>query len=70
MVGLTGKDGQGELIIEDDGDGFPKQPTAQPGVGLSIMNYRAVMVGGSLKVQPNQICGVTVCCKFPLRNVE
>jgi PAS domain S-box-containing protein len=70
LIRLTGKDGQGELTIEDDGDGFPKQPTAPPGVGLSIMNYRAVMIGGSLKVQPNELCGVSVCCKFPLRNLQ
>jgi PAS domain S-box-containing protein len=70
FIRLAGKDGTGELTIEDDGDGFPEQPTTQPGVGLSIMNHRAVMVGGSLKVQPNQNRGVTVSCKFPLRNVE
>jgi PAS domain S-box-containing protein len=70
LIRLCNKEGQGELSIEDDGDGFPKQPSGQPGVGLSIMNYRAVMAGGSLKVQSNQFRGVTVCCKFPLRNVE
>jgi PAS domain S-box-containing protein len=70
LIRLAGKDGTGELSIKDDGDGFPKHPTTQPGVGLSIMNYRAVMIGGSLKVQPNQNRGVTVNCKFPLRNVE
>jgi PAS domain S-box-containing protein len=60
----------GELSIQDDGDGFPPQPTSQPGFGLSIMNYRAVMVGGSLKVQPNQPRGVSVTCKFPLRSPQ
>jgi PAS domain S-box-containing protein len=69
-IQLTGKEGNGELTIEDDGDGFAMQPISQPGVGLSIMNYRAMMVGGSLKIQPNLERGVTVCCKFPLRPVE
>jgi PAS domain S-box-containing protein len=70
VIRLASKDGSGELDIEDDGDGFPKQPSAPPGVGLSIMNYRAVMVGGSLKVRPGQNGGVTVSCKFPIRNIE
>jgi hypothetical protein len=34
------------------------------------MNYRADMVGGSLKVQPNQERGITVTCMFPIRGVE
>jgi PAS domain S-box-containing protein len=70
VIGLSGKNGAGMLTIQDDGDGFPKKPINQPGVGLSIMNYRADMVGGSLKVQPNQDRGVTVTCIFPIRSIE
>jgi PAS domain S-box-containing protein len=70
LIGLAQGTDFGELSIQDDGDGFPPQPTSQPGFGLSIMNYRAVMVGGSLKVQPNQPRGVTVMCKFPLRSPQ
>jgi PAS domain S-box-containing protein len=69
-VGLSRKNETGTLTIRDDGDGFQKQESAQPGVGLSIMNYRADMVGGSLKVQPNEDRGVTVTCMFPIRNFE
>jgi PAS domain S-box-containing protein len=69
-VGLSRKNETGTLTIRDDGDGFQKQEAAQPGVGLSIMNYRADMVGGSLKVQPNEDRGVTVTCMFPIRNFE
>ena len=36
-------------------------------VGLNIMNYRANMVGGSLKVQPNASRGITVTCMFPIQ---
>ncbi|MGB2666511.1 MAG: PAS domain S-box protein, partial [Candidatus Acidiferrum sp.] len=70
VIRLTSKEGTGELTIQDDGDGFPKKPTGQPGVGLSIMNYRAVMVGGSLELQANPDRGISVSCKFPIRNVE
>jgi PAS domain S-box-containing protein len=70
VMGLKSQNGVGVLRIQDDGDGFPKQPASQPGVGLSIMNYRADMVGGSLKVQPNEGRGITVTCTFPNRSVE
>jgi PAS domain S-box-containing protein len=70
VIGLSGKNGAGMLTIQDDGEGFPKKPSSQPGVGLSIMNYRADMVGGSLKVQPNEERGITVTCMFPIRGVE
>jgi PAS domain S-box-containing protein len=70
LVGLSGRQGTGTLIIKDDGEGFPKKPVGQPGVGLSIMNYRADMVGGSVKVQPNEDGGITVTCIFPIRNTE
>src|SRR5271156_1079021 len=69
-VGLSRKNETGTLTIRDDGDGFQKQQATQPGVGLSIMNYRADMVGGSLKVQPNEDRGVTVTCMFPIRSFE
>jgi PAS domain S-box-containing protein len=69
-VGLAGKNETGTLTIRDDGAGFQKEPGTQPGVGLSIMNYRADMIGGSLKVQPNDDSGVTVTCIFPIRGVE
>jgi|HubBroStandDraft_3_1064219.scaffolds.fasta_scaffold93700_2 PAS domain S-box-containing protein len=69
-IGLSGKNGTGILSIQDDGEGFPTKQESQPGVGLSIMNYRADMVGGSLKVQPNEGHGVTVTCMFPIRNIE
>ena len=69
-VGLSRKNETGTLTIRDDGEGFQKQETGQPGVGLSIMNYRADMVGGSLKVQSNEDRGVTVTCMFPIRNFE
>jgi PAS domain S-box-containing protein len=69
-IRLASKNGAGTLTIQDDGEGFTKQQASQPGVGLSIMNYRADMVGGSLKVQPNEDRGITVTCMFPIRSVE
>lgn len=70
VIGLSGKNGAGLLTIQDDGDGILKKQASQPGVGLSIMNYRADMVGGSLKVQANEGRGITVSCMFPIRSLE
>jgi PAS domain S-box-containing protein len=70
VIRLSGKNAAGMLSIQDDGEGFPKKPASQPGAGLSIMSYRADMVGGSLKVQPNDERGVTVTCMFPLRGID
>jgi PAS domain S-box-containing protein len=70
LIRLSGNKGTGTLTIRDDGEGFPKTRKNQPGVGLSIMDYRAGMVGGSLKVQQNEDRGVTVACMFPIRNAK
>ena len=70
IILLSSKSGTGTLSIQDDGEGFPKQPASPPGVGLNIMDYRADIIGGSLKVQPNQDQGITVTCTFPIRGVE
>jgi PAS domain S-box-containing protein len=69
-IRLVGRNGASSLTIQDDGEGFTKTDNSQPGVGLSIMNYRADMVGGSLKVQANEGQGITVTCMFPIRGVE
>src|ERR1700686_2339043 len=57
-IRLAAKNGAGTLTIQDDGEGFTKKQASQPGVGLSIMDYRADMVGGSLKVQSNEGRGI------------
>ena len=69
VIALRAQDGSGELSIKDDGLGFiGARPGNQTGVGLRIMNYRAAMVGGSLKVQHNEGPGVTVTCNFPVQS--
>ncbi|HTZ47031.1 MAG TPA: PAS domain S-box protein [Verrucomicrobiae bacterium] len=70
IIRLASNQSAGELSIEDDGEGFPKMPSNRPGMGLNIMNYRAVTLGGSLKVQANPSRGITVSCKFPMRSPE
>lgn len=68
VITLSARSGTGTLTISDNGAGFTKDPDKQPGMGLSIMNYRADMLGGSLKIHPKEDGGVTVSCCFPLKN--
>jgi two-component system CheB/CheR fusion protein len=70
LIALTRKARIGILTIQDDGTGFSTKQSSHPGVGLSIMNYRADMIGGSLKVEANEGQGVTVTCIFPVRSAE
>jgi signal transduction histidine kinase len=35
-------------------------------MGMQIMNYRARIIGGSLKVDSGKPRGVTITCIFPL----
>jgi PAS domain S-box-containing protein len=70
VISLSAKNGTGTLAIKDNGKGLTRDPSNQPGMGLNIMNYRADMVGGSVKVQTNEGHGVAVTCLFPIRSAE
>ncbi len=52
------------LVIEDDGCGFDPNGDHGPSSGMSLMPYRAAMIGGTLTVisQPN--AGTKVECRF------
>jgi PAS domain S-box-containing protein len=57
-----------ELRIEDDGVGIkkPKSPqeNANGGIGMRVMEYRANLIGGRLKIQNRPKHGVIVTCHF------
>lgn len=58
------------LSIADNGRGFPDE--VQPrgdGMGLSIMRYRAGMLGGSLAIGKNPKGGAVVSCSVPVTSV-
>jgi len=57
------------LRVDDDGVGVHTSP-GDRGMGLSIMSYRAKMIGGALEVRPGQDGGTTVCCTFSASNLE
>ena len=60
------RDGQGSLRIRDNGVGIPRGGSAVAGIGLHTMDYRARMIGASLRVQRAALRGTMVACSFPL----
>lgn len=67
-VSFTRNDGNINLTLKDDGAGFTYDPQSPKGIGLKIMKYRARMMGGTFKVEPNLPRGVMLTCslKSPL----
>jgi signal transduction histidine kinase len=56
------------LTIKDNGKGFSVEKCADSGLGLGIMRYRALMLGGTLSVQSDSH-GTFVLCRFPAANM-
>jgi signal transduction histidine kinase len=52
------------LIIEDDGCGFDPNVEHGPSSGMSLMPYRAAMIGGTLTVTSQPNVGTKVECRF------
>jgi signal transduction histidine kinase len=53
------------LSVLDDGKGFDPGEPRQNGMGLSTMNYRAQLIGGTLTVNPGKHGGTVVTCAAP-----
>jgi len=66
MISLFARNEYGTLKIENDGLGMREPSTNDSGMGMQIMNYRARMIGGSLKVESGGTRGITITCLFPL----
>src|SRR5262249_6252211 len=54
------------LRVIDDGIGLSKERTAQQGLGFHIMNYRAQLMGGRLKIESPPTGGTRVSCYLPI----
>jgi PAS domain S-box-containing protein len=54
-----------ELTIEDDGRGFSRRKKAHGGMGLNVMQHRAVLIGGRLTVENTASEGVRITCTLP-----
>jgi len=66
-ISLTANESQGSLTILDDGCGMISVQASEGGLGLRIMEYRAGLIGGILRVEPAACRGTLVSCSFPLR---
>lgn len=54
------------LKIEDNGSGISKtKAKISQGIGLQVMDYRANLIGGILKITSGPRGGVSVTCRFP-----
>ena len=53
------------MHVSDDGVGFPTEGKLKHGLGCHIMNYRAQLIGGRLKIERPKKGGTCVSCYFP-----
>jgi PAS domain S-box-containing protein len=58
------------LSVTDDGVGVPKARNGARGLGFHIMNYRAGLMGGLLKVESPEKGGTRVACYLPDGRIE
>jgi signal transduction histidine kinase len=66
VVSLSDSVGQLTLRIWNGGAGFLAGASAKDGLGLRIMQYRAEMIGGTLKIVSASGEGTTVACTFKM----
>jgi signal transduction histidine kinase len=61
-IALQARAGLTTLTISDNGLGISKTPRAKGGIGLSIMQYRARLSGGELRIEEPSHGGTIVSC--------
>jgi len=64
-ISLTAADERILLAVEDDGVGFGKEASNPAGMGLSIMEYRARMIGADFTIGAGKNGGIRVACEIP-----
>jgi signal transduction histidine kinase len=62
IVSLSAADGLTTLSIRDDGVGFSPGETNGTSTGLQIMQYRARLNGGDLKIERPKSGGTLISC--------
>jgi two-component system, LuxR family, sensor kinase FixL len=53
-----------DLIVEDDGVGLPPAGQRGKGLGLHLMDYRARMIGASMRIESRQGGGTRIACHY------
>jgi len=64
-ITLAGDERATCLVVEDDGRGLPPAEERGGGIGLRIMEHRAVLAGGTLSVITAPGEGTRVICRLP-----
>lgn len=65
-ISVQPRDGEVELVLEDDGVGFdPEAPPPEGHYGLTMMRERALVAGGSIDVDSAPGKGTTVTVRMP-----
>ena len=62
IISFTNLDQAIRLIIIDDGTGIPDDVIDSKGMGLSIMQYRAWIIGATFNISKNQAGGTIITC--------
>lgn len=63
-ISLSKNNGKVKLTIKDDGTGIQEANKHKNGMGLTIMNYRANMIGASLDILSETGRGTSVICTY------
>jgi signal transduction histidine kinase len=66
VVSLSSSADESTLKITNNGAEFPAGANAKGGLGLRIMEYRADMIGATLKIGSTKGKGTTVACTFKM----
>jgi signal transduction histidine kinase len=61
---LSGRPGSVALTIRDNGRGLRSKPSSKQGLGLSLMNYRARLMGAALEIKPGRPTGTVATCRL------
>ncbi len=72
-VNVTRSDGQLELLVADNGKGFPAEtdaPRQRGGIGLVSMRERAELLGGTLDIETSPGQGTLLIARIPLERAE
>ncbi len=65
VIRLSADEGGVRLGVDDDGVGIHAHAHNPEGMGLSIMEYRARMIGGTLRIDAGTQGGTRVTCQLP-----
>ena len=71
LIGLSSSDRTTSMTVEDNGIGLAADISTRGGLGFRVMNYRAGMIGASIKIENGRKGGTIVTCLLAnARNAE